>query len=278
MRRLSKGQILRARSRGYEYASDLLTEMALRWSLKQHGHSLGQVDPGCRWCAVERRILTPGLRASKRPEAGWWRQFIGEYNLAIFGRRNPKPNPYWWLRGSEKKFIPLCRRRTSKIARVAITVRRKIRIVKLPNDTVRWNLGRYGARLARMGSPGRELSLEETLACGLEFSRRHPFEIGTWSFVFTKNRSRVSLKRLETLARALGQEKALGFYLSVIRRLSGQRVTDCEKRLHRKRDRTVEPFFLTDSGPFYRELVERRTPQFARDWDFRINTPIEDFR
>lgn len=72
----TKLETLDARKKGYRFMSDLSTEMALRWSLKQHCHSMKRIDGRCRWCVIERKVLTVGHMASKRPAPSWWTRFM----------------------------------------------------------------------------------------------------------------------------------------------------------------------------------------------------------
>lgn len=72
-------EIIAARKKAYQAMSDLCTEIALRWSLKEHHHSMKRVDYRCRWCVIERKVLTTGHMASKQPAPRWWILFMGEY-------------------------------------------------------------------------------------------------------------------------------------------------------------------------------------------------------
>lgn len=71
-------ETIEARQRGYQAYSDLVTEIALRWSLTKHIHSLDAVYPSCRWCEVEGRVLAVGHMASIKPRPDWWKEFIAE--------------------------------------------------------------------------------------------------------------------------------------------------------------------------------------------------------
>lgn len=142
-----------------------------------------------------------------------------------------------------------------------------------------WNLRRWGAPLTREGKPGRKLSLEETLAYGLSLARRHPELARVWPVVFAKNREALDLGVLVRLSRRLGQKRALGFFLSLTRRLlNDARLAKTERDLQDHRFRKTEDFFFLERGRRARELAEKRTPPVARDWHFRMNMPLESFR
>lgn len=144
--------------------------------------------------------------------------------------------------------------------------------------TVFWNLRRYGAPLSNKGTPGRRLSVEKTLAEGVKLSRYYPSVAQVWPVVFSKNRKQVRVSALERLSEKLGQTKALGFLLSVTRKLLGDRaLLKSEKRLRRKSSSASEYFFLGPCDDLYRALTKARTPEEARAWAFMMNTQYEDF-
>jgi hypothetical protein len=144
--------------------------------------------------------------------------------------------------------------------------------------TVYWNLKRFGAPLGNCGKPGRYLSLDETLARAVELARHHPAVAQVWPVVFSKNRKLVKVGNVERLSEKLGQTKALGFLVSVTRRLLGdQRLRGVEKRLRRKASRKTENFFLDFNDEVYQRLVEQRTPKEAKAWSLRMNTQFDDF-
>lgn len=152
--------------------------------------------------------------------------------------------------------------------------------MSVPDDNVLfWNLRRHGAPLSKRGSPGLELSLEETLSFGLALSRRYPSVAQVWPVVFGRNQSAVDLDVLTSLARELEYGHVLGFFLSVVGRLLDN--SDLEAYLddlRKERGPELEDFFLMGQGRLYRELSEKNTPQLAREWGFRMNTSVEDFK
>ena len=146
-------------------------------------------------------------------------------------------------------------------------------------ETLFWNLKRWGAPLTRTGKAGAKLSLEDTLAFALDLARRHPDVARVWSVVLAKNRSAADMEALVRRARHLGQKRTLGFFLSLTGELLNDpslKPTECRLRDGRFR-RTVD-FFTMGRGKRARELAERRTPRPAREWGFRMNMPLESFR
>lgn len=151
---------------------------------------------------------------------------------------------------------------------------------RVRDDVLHWNLKRRGATFSKQGTPGVVLSLEETLARALDFSRRDPCVAQVWPVVFARNRAAVDVSRLVLLAVEMGQGRALGFLLSVTAWLLGDPTLRCfDVALKDGAPREAENFFLDVGENWrYRELAERNTPEEAREWGFRMNTSLEDFK
>lgn len=148
----------------------------------------------------------------------------------------------------------------------------------MKESTVYWNLSRFGAPLVNSGRPGRYLSLDETLARGVALARHHASVAQVWPVVFSKNRRNVKVRNLERLSLKLGQAKALGFLLTVTRKLvHDPRLRGAENRLRRKVSKEPENFFVDNVDPFYQQLVDKRTPKEAKVWSLRMNSVFEDF-
>lgn len=145
-------------------------------------------------------------------------------------------------------------------------------------ETVFWNLRRWGAPLVRVGVPGEELSLESTLAYGLKLARHHSDVARVWPVVLAKNRQKVDLANLSRLANRLGQKRFLGFFLALTGRLLKDETLEVQgKRLRDERFRSTQDFFLPVQGERAQKLAEERTPPLARDWGLRMNMPMESF-
>ena len=152
------------------------------------------------------------------------------------------------------------------------------KVTEPDEDSVFWNLRRWGAPLARPGTPGEELSLESTLSHALGLARRHSDVARAWPVVFARNQPAVNLQSLTLLTRRLGQKRALGFFLALTRRLlNDPSLADAEKRLRDDRFRATQDFFLPVGGKRAQKLADRRTPQPAKEWHFRMNMPLESF-
>lgn len=141
-----------------------------------------------------------------------------------------------------------------------------------------WNLKRWSAPLSRTGTPGKRLTLEETLAQALALARRDADVARVWPVLLAKNRSEVDIEELEFLARRLGEKKALGFFLSLTGRLlKDPSLARHADRLHDGRVRRMEDFFRARRGKRARALAGERTPDLAREWCFRMNMSLESF-
>jgi len=141
------------------------------------------------------------------------------------------------------------------------------------------NLRKYGAPLSAPGLPGLDLPLEETLAEALVLSRRFPYVAELWPVVYALNARRVNLPKLEALARSLCHGNVLGFFLAVVRELSGTRgLLAAERRLSDTKTTSSEGFYRLDRSPFYGKLAEMRNFRTARDWKFQMLTTLDHFR
>jgi hypothetical protein len=145
-------------------------------------------------------------------------------------------------------------------------------------DTLLWNLKRWGAPLADEGRSPKKLSLEETLGSGLVLARRRPNVARVWPIVFAKNRDELNLDVLAQVARRFHQKRALGFFLSLMQKLlKDARLAKAERQLREKRSLKTVDFFVIRRGRRARALAAKRTPALARKWGFRMNMPLDSF-
>lgn len=145
-------------------------------------------------------------------------------------------------------------------------------------ETVFWNLRRWGAPLVRPGTPGETLSLESTLAYGLRLARSHSDVARVWPVVLAKNLRGMDLPDLVRGASRLGQKRALGFFLELTGRLLGDPALERQgARLRDERFRSTQDFFVGPQGGRARKLAERRTPALAKAWGLRMNMPLDTF-
>lgn len=146
-------------------------------------------------------------------------------------------------------------------------------------EKVFWNLKRYGSPLSKSGVSGLNLTLEETLVEALALSRRFAYVAQVWPVLFALNAEDVDMDELEALARKKGYGAVLGFFLSVVRGLTQDpNPMEVELRLLDTRPRNPEMFFLVEHSPMMVELAEHRSPDQARDWNFRMVTPLLGFQ
>lgn len=149
----------------------------------------------------------------------------------------------------------------------------------MDTETVFWNLGRHGAPLVKGGVPGRELSLEDTLAHAVLLSRYRWDVARAWPVVFTKNRANVDFSKLEHTVESLGQRRALGFFMSLLYELTQDNAFRmAEHRLEDTGDHQDEYFFVPSRYPALRRLERERTPYVARKWSFWMNATVGWFR
>jgi IclR-like helix-turn-helix domain-containing protein len=146
------------------------------------------------------------------------------------------------------------------------------------DDTLYANLRRWRAPLAREGASRKNLSLEETLGHALSLARHHPDVARVWPVVYARNAANVSLPELASVARGMGEKRALGFLLSLTAELLNDRsLARFAGGLRDSRDTRTEEFFLLPRSDRARALEEENTPRHARRWLFRMNMPMESF-
>jgi hypothetical protein len=118
------------------------------------------------------------------------------------------------------------------------------------------------------------LSVDETLAHALGLARRRADVARVWPVLFAKNKARLNLAGLERMARSLGQERALGFFVSLLLEFmhdSGLASLERRLALGSGPPREMEYFFLTPCGERLLNLERARTPDVARKWLFWMN-------
>ena len=147
------------------------------------------------------------------------------------------------------------------------------------DDTLFWNLRRFDAPLARAGSKGKELTLEETLGHALKLARRYPDVARVWPIVLARHRSEADLDALVRLAGRLREKRTLGFFLSLTRTLmKDPSLSRHESALRDRRMGKTQDFFPAERGERARALADLRTPDVAKRWHFRMNMPMESFQ
>jgi hypothetical protein len=141
------------------------------------------------------------------------------------------------------------------------------------------DLAALGAPLRAEASPGTELVLEEVVAQGLRLTHGDPTLARAYPVLLSRNRERMNLAELAYRATALKEKQSLGFFLD----LTGELANDRQFRafaqtLKDRRVKRVRDFFEGPHGKYSRELANERTPQVAKDWHFRMDMDMDNFR
>ena len=147
-------------------------------------------------------------------------------------------------------------------------------------DLKRAWLAHYGAplygesMLAGRAAP----DLEKLVVDGLALSRRDPSVTRALPVLLRRRRGDLDLAKLRRLAEDMGRARALGFFLDLTARLSGDR--RFRRGAAALRPSTHFPpadFFTTHRGALARALAEQNTPAVARAWGYRMNMGMDAF-
>jgi hypothetical protein len=149
--------------------------------------------------------------------------------------------------------------------------------MKCPDSLVFWNLHRYGAPLVNHGSPGKKLSLEETVGLSLALARRRPDVARVLPVVLVKNKGRLDFERLKEVASHFGQNRALGFFLDLTGKMTGDQKMSSESKSLMDRVASFEYFFTLPRWSRALKLEVERTPGLVRVWRFWMNASVESF-
>lgn len=141
------------------------------------------------------------------------------------------------------------------------------------------NLASLGAPVQTETQPAADLVPEEAIAQGLRMTHRSPTLARAYPVLLARNRDRLNLDRLRQEATALNEKQTLGFFLELTGTLASDRhLRSFAQTLRDRRVRRVRDFFEGPHGKYSRELANRRTPQVAKDWHFRMNMDMDNFR
>lgn len=149
------------------------------------------------------------------------------------------------------------------------------------DDLKRAWLAHYGAPLAGhtlvAGSAAPELA--KVVVDGLALSRRDASVARALPVLLWRCRADLDVAKLCQLATRKRRERALGFFLDLTARLSGdRRLRNAAAALRPTRPPTATKFFTRRESPLARMVAEERTPPVARMWGYRMNMPMESFR
>lgn len=141
------------------------------------------------------------------------------------------------------------------------------------------NLASLGAPVRTETTPSADLAPEEAIAQGLRLTHHHPTLARAFPVLLARNRNRLNMELLRQRATALHEKQALGFFLE----LTGTLANDAQLRgfaqkLKDRRIKKVRDFFETQHGKYSRYLTNQRTPQVAKNWHFRMDMDLDNFR
>lgn len=141
------------------------------------------------------------------------------------------------------------------------------------------NLASLGAPVRAETTPATDLVPEEAVAQGLRLTHCYPTLARAYPVLLARNRKRLNLERLKQLAAELNEKQTLGFFLELTGALSNDRqLRSFAQTLKDRRVKKVRDFFDGPHGKYSRYLAEQRTPPVARDWHFRMNMDMDNFR
>jgi len=141
---------------------------------------------------------------------------------------------------------------------------------------VRGALAYWGAPLTGC-VPTSAVPLEETLVLALELSHQDATVLRVLPTVLLKNRSRVNVPLLLTLARQKSVSAELGLVADLAWNLRGVRVLS-EDQMPQKPSGPPQPYANLGGGPRMRAIVAERTPLVARSWGFLMAASEDLFR
>ena len=141
------------------------------------------------------------------------------------------------------------------------------------------NLASLGAPVHSDSDPDGDLNPEEMVAQGLRLVHGNPALARAYPVLLARNRSRLDLERLRQRATELKEKQTLGFFLDLTGTLANDRhLRAFAQTLKDRRVKKVREFFEGPHGKYSRRLADQRTPQVARDWHFRMNMDMDNFR
>ena len=149
----------------------------------------------------------------------------------------------------------------------------------LPPLRVRANLLALGAPLHCEAGPSADMTPEDAVAQGLRLSHGDPSLVRAYPVLLWRNRNRLNMDLLRQKATALSEKRTLGFFLE----LTGMLANDPSLRslaltLKDRRFTKVRDFFELPRGKYSEALAEQRTPSVAREWRFRLDMDMDNFR
>jgi len=141
------------------------------------------------------------------------------------------------------------------------------------------NLKALGAAVRDESTPTADMPPEEAVAQGLRLAHRDPALARSFPVLLARNRNRLNMEFLRQRASVLKEKQTLGFFLDLTGVLADDpALRSFAQSLKDRRVKKTRDFFETAQGRRARDLAERRTPPVAKDWNFRMDMDMDNFR
>lgn len=143
------------------------------------------------------------------------------------------------------------------------------------------------SRLAALGAPvlaaqrtkARPRNVEETLVAGVALAHRDPAIARALPVTFFRQRERIDPERLVELARDRAEKAAVGMFLELTTKVSGDpRFASWARKLRDRRVHTRRPFFYTRAGLLRGKQAPDRSPAAAHRWGYRLDLALPDLQ
>lgn len=116
------------------------------------------------------------------------------------------------------------------------------------------------------------------LAHGVKLARADASVARSLPVFVWKNRDKLDSKRARVVASQLGERHAVGFFLDLTGTLAGDRsLQEASASFRDLRRRSVQDFFVGQYSAMERQLADSRSPDTARNWQFRMNMTMDTF-
>lgn len=152
--------------------------------------------------------------------------------------------------------------------------------VDATDERLRRQLRALGAPLVGEGTEPLSGSIEETIVHGIRLAHRDASVARALPVCIHAQRDAVTPEHLRLHALALGEKRALGFFLDLTAVVSGdRRFAAWARQLRDRRCTAMQSFFHGASrSALSRELELRNTPPPARRWHYQMNMNLDAFQ
>lgn len=149
----------------------------------------------------------------------------------------------------------------------------------LPPLRVMENLLALGAPVRCEAAPATNMSPEDAVAHGLRLTHHDPTLVRAYPVLLWRNLHRLDMELLRKKATELNEKRTLGFFLELTGLLANDHyLRSLAATFKDRRFTKVRNFFELSQGKFSEQLAELRTPQVAREWRFRLDMDMDNFR